>query len=71
MGNHLYFLICLHGAVNALNISINQDQTYIQYYHNYRFGVYENHKNTAEISKEEIFIIDKLHVFQKGILDKG
>ena len=71
MGNYLYFLICLQGAVNAIDIWSNQDQKYIKYYLNYRFGVYENQRKTAEISKEEIFIIDKLHEFQKSILVKG
>ena len=54
--NYLYFLICLQGAVNAIDIWSNQDQKYIQYYLNYRFGVYENQRKTADISKEEIFM---------------
>ena len=64
MGNYLYFLIFLQGTVNALDIWTKQNR-------NYRFGVYENQRKTAEISKEEIFIIDKLHEFQKSILVKG
>ena len=68
MGNYLYFLICLQGAVNAVDIWSNQDEKYIQYYLNYRFGVYENQRKTAEISKEEIFIIDKLTLWRKSIV---
>ena len=71
MGNYLYFLICIQGVLNSLDIWSNQDQRYEKYYLNYRFGVYENQRETSAITKEEICIVDKLREFQKRILMKG
>ena len=71
MYSYLHFLICLQGAVNAVDIWSNQDQKYPQYYLNYRFGVYENKRKTAEIWKEEVFITDNLRESQKSMLAKG
>ena len=71
MSNTLHFLICLQGIINGLGTWSEQDHEYTQYYVNHRFGVYENQRKTAKISKEEIIIVDKLNEFQMKTIAQG